>query len=154
MAYSDFSFFHDLRVRWSEVDMQSVVFNGNYLNYFDVALTEYTRAVGLPSPLIQAAQGAELFVKKTTLEYHASARFDDDLKIGVRCHKLGNSSMTIVIEIYRDDDFLVGGETVYVYVNTAEGKSTPIPSDWMEMLDRFETKTSIQKKILIDKVAI
>ena len=40
MAKQDFSFFHTLRVRWSEVDMQAIVFNGNYLNYFDVAFTE------------------------------------------------------------------------------------------------------------------
>jgi acyl-CoA thioester hydrolase len=37
---SDFTFFHRLRVRWSEVDMQKVVFNGNYFNYFDVAVYE------------------------------------------------------------------------------------------------------------------
>jgi len=39
MAREDFSFVHTLRVRWSEVDMQGIVFNGNYLNYFDVAFT-------------------------------------------------------------------------------------------------------------------
>ena len=37
---SQFSFFHRLRVRWAEVDLQRVVFNGNYLLYFDVAFTE------------------------------------------------------------------------------------------------------------------
>ena len=42
---SDFSFFHPLRVRWSEVDMQKVVFNGNYFNYFDVAVYESWRAM-------------------------------------------------------------------------------------------------------------
>jgi len=67
MAYKDFAFFHRLRVRWAEVDMQSVVFNGHYLTYFDVALTEYWRAINLPSPIEQAKNGNELFVKKATL---------------------------------------------------------------------------------------
>lgn len=40
MAREDFSFFHPLRVRWAEVDMQGIVFNGHYLTYFDVAFTE------------------------------------------------------------------------------------------------------------------
>ena len=42
---SDFAFFHSLKVRWSEVDMQKVVFNGNYFNYFDVAVYESWRAM-------------------------------------------------------------------------------------------------------------
>ena len=61
MARKDFSFVHTLRVRWSEVDMQGIVFNGNYLNYFDVAFTEYWRAIGLPYPEGIAGTGGDLF---------------------------------------------------------------------------------------------
>ena len=145
MANTDFTFFHPLRVRWAEVDMQAVVFNGHYLTYFDVALTEYWRAVKLPSPLSQSKKGVELFVKKATLEYHASAKFDDDLKIGVRACKVGKTSLTILLEIYRDESLLVSGEMIYVYVNTSEGKSTPIPNDWVEMLTQYETASSLLK---------
>ena len=52
MSRSDFSFFHPLRVRWAEADMQGIVFNGHYLTYFDVAFTEYFRAAGLPGALL------------------------------------------------------------------------------------------------------
>ena len=62
MAKHDFSFFHALRVRWSEVDMQAIVFNGNYLNYFDVAFTEYWRELALPDVIAQAESGLELFL--------------------------------------------------------------------------------------------
>lgn len=145
MAYIDFTFFHPLRVRWAEVDMQSVVFNGHYLTYFDVALTEYWRMVKLPSPLIQAEEGVELFVKKATLEYHASAQFDDDLQIGVRASRVGKTSLTILLEIYRNETLLVNGEMIYVYVNTSQGKSTPIPKDWIEMLTQYEPASSLMK---------
>ncbi len=145
MAYIDFTFFHPLRVRWAEVDMQSVVFNGHYLTYFDVALTEYWRVVKLPSPLIQAEEGVELFVKKATLEYHASAQFDDDLQIGVRASRVGKTSLTILLEIYRNETLLVNGEMIYVYVNTSQGKSTPIPKDWIEMLTQYEPASSLMK---------
>ena len=57
MARQDFSFFHTLRVRWAEVDMQAIVFNGHYLTYFDVAFTEYWREAGLPGALLQAEGG-------------------------------------------------------------------------------------------------
>jgi acyl-CoA thioester hydrolase len=93
MARSDFAFFHALRVRWSEVDMQAIVFNGHYLTYFDVAFTEYWRATGLPSAIMQAKEGKELFARKAGIEYLASARFDDVLDIGVRCQTIGRSSI-------------------------------------------------------------
>jgi acyl-CoA thioester hydrolase len=44
-----FRFFHPLRVRWAEVDPQSIVFNGHYLTYADVAITEYFRARASPT---------------------------------------------------------------------------------------------------------
>ena len=82
MAREDFSFFRPLRVRWAEVDMQGIVFNGHYLTYFDVAFTEYWRATSLPSVLQQAEEGREMFARKASIEYQAPARFDDVLDIG------------------------------------------------------------------------
>ena len=37
---SDYRFFHRLRVRWAEVDMQKIVFNAHYLMYFDTAIAD------------------------------------------------------------------------------------------------------------------
>jgi acyl-CoA thioester hydrolase len=129
-----FKFFHRLRVRWAEVDLQRVVFNGNYLLYFDVAFTEFWRATGLPDPLTQQAEGRELFVRKAGIEYHGSATFDDELDIGVRCAKLGRSSMTIAISIFRGDEHLIDGELVYVYADAQEKKSMEIPEAWRERI--------------------
>ena len=118
MARQDFSFSHALRVRWSEVDMQAIVFNGNYLNYFDVAFTEYWRATGLPDVIAQSQAGLELFARKAMIEYHAPARFDDMLDIGVRCSELGRSSMRFVLEIFKGDELLVSGEMLYVHADS------------------------------------
>ena len=135
---SDFTFFHRLRVRWAEVDLQRVVFNGNYLLYFDVAFTEYWRATGLRDPLGQQAEGVELFVRKAQLEYHGSAGFDDQLDIGVRCAKLGRSSMTIAIAIFRGDEHLIDGELIYVYADSHAKKSMAIPDTWRERIAQVE----------------
>ena len=72
-----FSLIHPLRVRWAEVDMQGIVFNGHYLAYFDVGVTEYYRAIGHPYPGSFAGAGTDLFVKKAEIEYHAPAAYDD-----------------------------------------------------------------------------
>lgn len=138
MARKDFSFVHTLRVRWSEVDMQGIVFNGNYLNYFDVAFTEYWRATGLPDVIAQSEAGLELFARKATVEYHAPSRFDDLLDIGVRCAELGRSSLRFVIEIYRGDEQLISGEILYVHANSRALKSEPVPDARREVLTGFD----------------
>jgi len=144
MAQSDFSFFHELRVRWSEVDMQAIVFNGNYLNYFDVAFTEYWRATALPDVIAQSKAGLELFARKAVIEYHAPARFDDVLSIGVRCAALGRSSMRFCLEIYADDQLLVSGEMMYVHADSRIRKSEPVPESWRAILLAFERQAAIQ----------
>ena len=48
MKRDDFRLLHRLRVRWAEVDMQKIVFNGHYLMYFDTAMADYWRALALP----------------------------------------------------------------------------------------------------------
>ena len=135
---TEFTFFHRLRVRWAEVDLQRVVFNGNYLLYFDVAFTEYWRATGLRDPIGQQKEGVELFVRKAQIEYHGSAGFDDELDIGVRCAKLGRSSMTIAIAIFHGNEHLIDGELIYVYANAQETKSVAIPGAWRERIGQIE----------------
>ncbi len=48
MSRTEYRFFERLRVRWAEVDMQKIVFNGHYLMYFDTAVAAYWRAMALP----------------------------------------------------------------------------------------------------------
>ncbi len=138
MTRADFSFFHTLRVRWSEVDLQAIVFNGHYLTYFDVAFTEYWRATGLPDVIAQSEAGLELFARKAGIEYYAPARFDDLLDIGVRCADIGRSSMRFLLEIYRGDERLVSGEMTYVYADSRVRQSVPVPGQWRERLQAID----------------
>src|SRR6476469_2976797 len=90
---SDFRFFHRLRVRWAEIDAQKIVFNAHYLMYFDTAIAGYWRAMAMPYAQTMEYLGGDLFVRKATVEYHGSARYDDVLDIGVRSARIGNSSI-------------------------------------------------------------
>jgi acyl-CoA thioester hydrolase len=141
MARQDFAFFHTLRVRWAEVDMQGIVFNGHYLTYFDVAFTEYWRMTGLPGVLQQAGEGRELFARKSGVEYIAPARFDDMLDIGVRCAAIGRSSLRFMLEIHRGEDLLNCGELVYVYADSVARKSIALPESWRAIIARMEKLT-------------
>lgn len=124
---SDFRFFHPLRVRWAEVDMQHIVFNAHYLMYLDTAMGDYWRALALPYQESMAVLGGDMYVKKATLEYHASARYDDVLHIGLRCARVGQSSMVFEAGIFRGDTLLVSGELLYVFADPASQTSRPVP---------------------------
>ncbi|HEX4325903.1 MAG TPA: thioesterase family protein [Burkholderiales bacterium] len=138
----DFAFFHSLRVRWAEVDRQDVVFNGNYLLYFDVAITEYWRALIAGQEAKYREQMAGwmqcLYVVKAAVEYHGSAHFDDELQIGMRLARVGRSSMRFVPEIYRGGEHLVTGELIYVYKDPASGVPAPVPAELRALMLAFE----------------
>jgi len=129
---------HRLRVRWAEVDRQGIVFNGHYLAYFDVGITEYYRALGHPYPDALARSGTDLYVKKAELEYHASAEYDNELDVCVRVGRLGRSSFDFQIEIYLAEQLLVSGKVIYVNADPASRKSAPLPEFLRTAIKAFE----------------
>ena len=138
MQLSDFRFSHALRVRWAEADLQGIVFNGHYLTYADVGITEYFRAMGQAYDAETGVKGADFFAVRTLLEYQSPARFDDMLDVHVRIARLGNSSMQFLIGIYRDDTLLVTGEIVYVHADQQTRRPTPIPQAFRDAVCAFE----------------
>jgi acyl-CoA thioester hydrolase len=109
-----FRFFHRLRVRWAECDMQGIVFNPHYMMYFDVAFTEYLRALGLTYPSVFEADGVDNFLVAANLNFRASARYDDEIDIGVRTAYFGTTSFRMALSIRRGDTVLVDGTATYV----------------------------------------
>ncbi len=138
MQPQDFRFHHPLRVRWAEVDVQQIVFNPHYLMYLDTAVADYWRALAMPYTGAMALLQGEIFLRKTTVEFNASARMDDRLDIAVRCDRMGNSSMTFVGAIFRDHRLLVSADLVYVYADQHERTSRPIPAPLRALLTAYE----------------
>src|SRR5437899_11089406 len=127
MKRSEFRFLDRLRVRWAEIDAQKIVFNGHYLMYFDTAIAGYWRALALPYAQTMEYLGGDLFVRKATLEYEGSARYDDVLDVGIRCARIGNSSMLFSAGVFRHDELLVSGELVYVFADPHSQTSKAVP---------------------------
>jgi YbgC/YbaW family acyl-CoA thioester hydrolase len=123
----DFTLAHRLRVRWAEVDMQHVVFNANYLLYFDVAIADYWRAIGSGREVALAEIYMRLYTVKAVIEYHAPARYDEEIDVCARVVQFGRSSMNFAFGIWRGADHLVSGELVYVHADPGTGKAAPIP---------------------------
>src|SRR5436190_24140975 len=125
---SDFTFSHKLRVRFAETDAQKIVFNGNYLTYYDVAWTEYFRALGLDYKTL-IASGVDTLLVKSTLEFKSPAEFDQMLEVFVRVSAVGNTSLTFDFEIYpeADDRLINRGQSVYVCVDPANYSKIKVP---------------------------
>lgn len=118
--------------------MQGIVFNGHYLTYFDIAVTEYWRQIGLPYPQATAETGGELYTVKATLEYAQPARYDDELDLLIRCSRIGRTSLTFLIEIWRGTDPLTRGELVYVHADPKARKSAPLPQRLVHAIQAHE----------------
>jgi YbgC/YbaW family acyl-CoA thioester hydrolase len=144
MSREDFTCTHRLRVRWSEVDMQKIVFNGNYLNYIDVAVAEYWRAIGLPYPHGYVGRYAnDVYLRKATVDYLGSAHYDELLDVLVRVAKLGRTSMTFLFEVWRvepdpSDKPLITAELVYVNADPKTMTPAPLPTAVRELIAKFE----------------
>ena len=138
MNRQDFRFFHRMRVRWAEVDMQKIVFNAHYLMYFDTAVADYWRAVALPYEEAMHQLGGDLYVKKATVEFHASARYEDQIDVGMKCTRIGNSSMVFSGGIFREEELLITGELIYVFADPATQTSKPVPPVLRETLLGYE----------------
>jgi acyl-CoA thioester hydrolase len=127
-----------LRVRWSETDAQGIVFNGHYLTFFDVAITEYWRAVGLPYPAALEGTGVDLFAVKSTVEYIAPAHYDDLIDVGCRAARIGRSSLAFELAIWRGAQQITRGEVVYVCADPVARKSRPIPDRIRQAIAAWE----------------
>ena len=138
MKTTDFRFLQSLRVRWAEVDMQKIVFNGHYLMYFDTAVGGYWRALAMPyHDTMEQLQG-DLYVRKATVEYLGSARYDDKLNVGIACKRIGTSSLLFSAAVFRAEQCLVHGELVYVFADPVTQTSRPVPDLLRSVLHAFE----------------
>src|SRR5215831_15802552 len=139
---SDFRFHHDIRVRFADTDLQGIVFNGNYLTYYDVAWTEYFREIGLEYySMIES--GLDTVLARTTIEYKSPARFDDILEVYTRVSRIGNSSIDFDFEIYRrgEDRLISSAKSLYVCIDPKTLKPLPVPDDLRERIGRLENAT-------------
>jgi acyl-CoA thioester hydrolase len=138
------SFRHRLRVRWSECDLQGVVFYPNYLAYFDHLLTELWReAVGPYGEIHQL--GIDLVVAEANVRYRASARFDDEIEIVATISRLGTTSMTTELRIERVEDgaVLAEGDLRHVFVDPDSLQKRDIPPGVRAALGRFAASPAL-----------
>lgn len=136
---SGFPMHHQVRVRYNEIDGQGIVFNGNYLIYADIGVTEFFRALGGAEPGSFFAQyGTDIVVVHAELDYHASARLDEVITIAARVARFGRTSFTIHVAIFRGDERLTDMAVTYAHVEADRSKALPVPASFIADVRRFQ----------------
>ncbi len=138
-----FRFACPVRVRYSEVDRQEIVYYSRYLEYADVAFTEYFRAVGFDYQELVEQHGFDPSVVKVTLEYAHPARLDEVLHVRARVVAIGHTSFRMEFEIGREEngEAVASAQIVYVNFNKANQTSRPVPDSIRRRVEVFEGTT-------------
>ena len=128
MAKSDFRFHFPIRVRWFECDMQGVVYYGKYHDYLEVAQVEYYRNLGFKLYNLEVAGYFDTAMVKLTIELYS------------RISRIGNTSITINTEIYREghDELLTRAEAIYAGIDSDQGVTKVVPEDIRTLVAHFE----------------
>ncbi len=126
-------------MRYSECDLQGVVFNANYLTYLDDTMTELFRTAlnGGYGAMVEA--GVDMVVAESTLRYLAPARFDDEIEVEGTVTRMGTTGMTVALTITRGAERLTEADLRYVFVNAQKGGKAPIPVAVRAALEPWST---------------
>jgi acyl-CoA thioester hydrolase len=124
----------EIRVRYAETDKMKVVYNGNYLTYFEVGRTELLRSCGLPYPELEKV-GYLLPVLEAHVVYKMSAVYDDLLSIYATYRLERIPTIRIDYVIKRGEDEIASGYTIHPFVNAETMKPVRPPKVFFDAIE-------------------
>lgn len=130
---SEFKYLSNIATRWNDNDIYGHINNIVYYSFFDTAVNKY---------LIEEAglniHDAEIvaYVVNSSCNYFSSLSYPEQVQVGVAVSKLGNSSVTYKLGIFKScsEEAFALGEFVHVFVNRTNHTSVPIPKNIREKL--------------------
>jgi acyl-CoA thioester hydrolase len=124
-----------LRVRYAETDQMGVVYHANYLIWFEVGRVELMRALGIEYKRMESEDDCHIVVVDVRCRYHASARYDEVVRVRTRIAESRNRTIRFSYEIFRDTDqeLLAVGETLHVICGST-GKPKLLPEKYRGIL--------------------
>jgi acyl-CoA thioester hydrolase len=131
------------RVIYGDTDAAGVVYNANYLRYFEIGRTEMMRAWAMPYSAIEEL-GCILPVTETYLRFKAPAAYDDLLTIATSLVEVSKLTCRFHYAITRENgegksSLLAKGFTAHACVNR-QGKLTPFPGQVMTRIEMMLEK--------------
>ncbi len=131
-----------IRVYYEDTDAGGVVFYANYLKFFERARTEWLRSAGINQQIMTETLGVMFIVKSTTVDYHAPAKLDNELKLTVVVEKMGRASVQFVQQAWRvngeSEELLATGRIKVGCVDTVRFRPSEIPQEVMHGIRKLE----------------
>ncbi|MEU0498835.1 thioesterase family protein [Mycobacterium sp. NPDC006124] len=124
--------------RYAEVDQQGVVFHGHYLTWFDEASNAFLDHLRTSIARFEE-WGLDLQLVHAELDYLASVRWRDDIRVATRCESTGRTSFSLAFEVLRraadgTEGTTTRGRNVYVVVSTEDWTTRDLPPAVREAL--------------------
>jgi len=113
------------KIRYSDTDVQGIVFNGNFATYFDDTLTDLFDEVGYEFGDVEVVLG------RMEIDFRSPARLGETLVTGARVEEIGHTSMTIHMATWeKESERLVAeAKQVHVAVSGSELRPVPVPDE-------------------------
>lgn len=129
---AEYRWFVTLSTRWMDNDVYGHVNNVQHYSFFDTGVARFLLEAGMfgDNALDLDKVTAIGLVVETTCRYHAPLAFPDSVTVGLRCARLGGSSIRYEIGLFRNDDetACAEGHFVHVYVDRREqSRTVPVP---------------------------
>lgn len=131
-----FRVFRRLQTRWADNDIYGHVNNVIHYALFDTAVNGWL----IESGLLDLRSGSMVgLVVETTCSYFAELVFPDLVDAGIGIERLGTSSVTYSVGLFRnnDDQAAAQGRFVHVYVDRADRRPRPLPEAWRTSLEKL-----------------
>lgn len=132
----EFRRFTRMPTRWGDHDSYGHVNNVVYYSYCESAITAFLVEQGTldiaSSPVIG-------LIVNSGCTYFSSICFPDEITVGMRISRLGNSSAQYELALFRNDEqeAAAAAHIIYVYVDRASNTSVPIPDSVRTVLARI-----------------
>jgi acyl-CoA thioester hydrolase len=123
---------HEIKVRYSEVDSQGIVFNAHYLSYCDDTFESWFGACF--ADRLQSL-GVEIVVKLAIIEWHTAARPSSAIELGMRLERMGRTSFELKFEGSIQGTRAFVAQLTYVVVDSRTFKPLQIPDSLRSVLD-------------------
>ncbi len=124
-----------IRVRYADTDKMQFVYNGKYLEYFEVGRTELLRSFGLAYSKVES-EGFQLPLIEAGVKYISPARYDDELEVEAVVSELYTPRVRIQYKIKRisDQELIAEGFTNHVFINADTKKAVRPPAVYVKTL--------------------
>ena len=123
---SGYRHFLSIPTRWMDNDNYGHVNNVTYYSYFDTVVNEHLVRVGGLDIVNDPVVG---YVVESSCRFRKALTFPETIDAGLRVARLGTTSVTYEIGVFRqgDDEPAATGRFVHVWVDRATQRPAPIP---------------------------